>query len=278
MSGERAAEAVLPDDVYGALADVKKRIGSLISKKRPTLFPAAAHLVKNGGKLVRPSLVLFSCAALGGNPKKAEPAAAAVEMIHVASLIQDDLMDGDRERRGVEAVHALYGENEAILASDLLIQLAVSEANLLGKRVVAELARASKLLAQGQDLDLKYRRRKVSAASYLRVARLKTGVLMGCCMAEGAIVAGADLPTVRAMRLAGELFGVAFQIHDDLLDWEAGERGGSNAVAVFGEEGVRLAKEEFMKKAEAALSSVRPSVSFKQLFRASLVGTATRGS
>jgi len=278
LSGERAAEAVLPDDVYGALADVKKRIGSLISKKRPTLFPAAAHLVKNGGKLVRPSLVLFSCAALGGNPKKAEPAAAAVEMIHVASLIQDDLMDGDRERRGVEAVHALYGENEAILASDLLIQLAVSEANLLGKRVVAELARASKLLAQGQDLDLKYRRRKVSAASYLRVARLKTGVLMGCCMAEGAIVAGADLPTVRAMRLAGELFGVAFQIHDDLLDWEAGERGGSNAVAVFGEEGVRLAKEEFMKKAEAALSSVRPSVSFKQLFRASLVGTATRGS
>ncbi|MGC8632057.1 MAG: polyprenyl synthetase family protein [Thermoprotei archaeon] len=279
MDGERAAEAVLPDDVYAALGDVKKRISSLISKKRPTLFPAAAHLVKNGGKLVRPSLVLLSCAALGGDPKKAEPAAAAVEMIHVASLIQDDLMDGDRERRGVEAVHTLYGTNEAILASDLLIQLAVSEANLLGKRVVAELARAAKLLAQGQDLDLKYRRRKISAASYLRVARLKTGVLMGCCMAEGAIVAGADLRTVRAMRLAGELFGVAFQMHDDSLDWEAGERAASNAVAVFGgEEGVRLAKEEFMEKAEAALSSARPSFPFKQLFRASLVGIATRGS
>ncbi len=81
------------------------------------------------------------------------------------------------------------------------------------------------------------------------------------------------------MRLAGELFGVAFQMHDDSLDWEAGERAASNAVAVFGgEEGVRLAKEEFMEKAEAALSSARPSFPFKQLFRASLVGIATRGS
>ncbi|MFQ1020729.1 polyprenyl synthetase family protein [Tardisphaera saccharovorans] len=278
MDEERATVAALPADVDSALQLVRKRLLKLTSKGRPTLFPAAAHLIKGGGKLVRPSLVLLSCKALGGDPQKASSAAAAVEMIHVASLIQDDLMDGDSTRRGLPAVHAVYGENEAILASDLLIQLAVSEANRLGRRVVAELARAAKLLAQGQELDLKAKKQHLSPTSYMKIARLKTGVLMGCCMAEGAIVAGARPSLVKTMREAGTLFGMAFQIHDDSLDWQAGERSPSNAIAVFGAELARKTEQGLLESAISKLSAVKenmsPEVDFAVLFKASLVGKA----
>jgi len=274
---ERVSESFLPEDVEGALIDVRGHLLSLLSRKRPTLFPAASHLITNGGKLVRPSILLLSCKALGCDPRKAEPVAEAVEMIHVASLIQDDLMDGDTERRGVTAVHALYGQNEAILASDLLIQLAVFEANKLGRRVVAELARAARLLAQGQDLDLRYRERRLSPKTYLTVARLKTGVLMGCSMAEGAIVAKAPQWVIKGMRQAGELFGIAFQVHDDWLDWSDGETYPSNAVMVLGgEEKAREHEELLLREAEGLLASLplSPDAPIGKLFKAALVERA----
>jgi geranylgeranyl diphosphate synthase type I len=270
--------AALPSDVEAALELVKTRLWKLTSKKRPVLYPAAAHLIRAGGKLVRPSLTLLSCKAMGGDPFKAVPAAVAVEMIHVASLIQDDIMDGDSRRRGLPSVHEIYGENEAMLASDLLIQLAVSEANRLGRRVVAELARAARLLAHGQELDLVAKEQHVSTSHYLKVVRLKTGVLMGCCMAEGAIVAGAEPTTVKLMRQAGTLFGMAFQVHDDYLDWEAGERTSSNAIAVLGAELAKKTEENLLERSLSIISKLKPkmdvSVDFASMFRASLIGKA----
>jgi len=220
--------------VQQGLREVDARLLELFKGGDDQLFQAAAHLL-GGGKRIRPTLVLLSAYCLGGDVGRAVHAAIAVELLHVASLVQDDIMDGDDCRRDRPTVHRIFGVNKAILASDLLMQGAVREANTLGRRVVAELARAASQLTKGQDMDISMKDVRVSKRTYERMAMLKTGKLMGCALAEGAIVAGRRSKEIRFMRKAGELAGLAFQLRDDLMDWEAGERYASNAVSVFGD-------------------------------------------
>ncbi|WP_436493814.1 polyprenyl synthetase family protein [Actinokineospora sp. HUAS TT18] len=170
-----------------------------------------------GGKLLRPAFALLSAVASGGTPRAAVPAAAAIELLHNASLVHDDIMDGDRLRRGRPTVWARYGVPMAILAGDALIALGFEVLGEAGSDVTA-LARTLRLLALGQDRDLDFEtRRTVSPTECLAMLTGKTGVLLGCACALGAASAGAPEEWVTRFDRWGTHLGVAFQLVDDLL-------------------------------------------------------------
>jgi geranylgeranyl diphosphate synthase, type I len=175
-----------------------------------------------GGKLLRPTFTLLSAGAAGGDPAVAVPAAAAVELQHNASLIHDDIMDGDRERRHRPTVWARFGVPAAILAGDAMIALGFEI--LAGHRhprtaaATAELAAALRLLAHGQQSDLRFESEAaVDFADCLGMIAGKTGGLLGCACRLGAVYSGA--PPQWADRFAGfgTHLGVAFQLVDDVL-------------------------------------------------------------
>lgn len=189
---------------------------------------AMKYSLSNGGKRLRPILVLEFCKMCGGDIKKALPYACAVEFIHTYSLIHDDLpcMDDDDMRRGKPSCHKMYGEATALLAGDALLTHAFeicSYADLSDNQNL----RAVSLLAQnagvggmigGQVIDLKYENGDPSISEILTVHRLKTGALISAACILGCIAANADDEKIALASRYAYMIGTAFQIKDDLLD------------------------------------------------------------
>ena len=199
------------------------------------LEEAMTYSVLNGGKRVRPILMLLTYRALGGaredEPMLVDPFLAAIEMIHSYSLVHDDLpaMDNDRFRRGLLTTHAKFGHAMGILAGDGLLNRAYeaalsaeeSEATrgrvIPALRVLAEKAGVYGMVG-GQSVDVEKTGEAMTAEELDFVYRLKTGALLEASMEVGAILAGADGATVAEMgEIAGRV-GLAFQIQDDILD------------------------------------------------------------
>ena len=201
----------------------------LLSGTEPgELREASLHLVKAGGKRLRPCLTLACCEVVGGRAEGALETAAALELLHTFSLIHDDIMDHSPLRRGVRTVHRIWGEPMAILAGDALfakvfeaLSLNASRIGMDGRRT-AELfrlvSRASFELSQGQALDLLLSRRlNLTEEEYVRMVSLKTGALMRACASAGALLGGGTPSQVRRLGRYGENLGIAFQIQDDIL-------------------------------------------------------------
>ncbi|WP_051178421.1 polyprenyl synthetase family protein [Nocardia concava] len=183
-----------------------------------TRAPAAA------GKTLRPALVFAAADACGGPMScQAIAAAGAVELIHNFTLLHDDVMDGDRTRRGRETVWSIWGIPDAILLGDVLHTVAIEllVQNLTpdcSAAAVARLESAVVELCRGQHEDCEFERRApVDTDEYLRMAMGKTGSLMGAACALGAVSAHADLAVTSTMDVFGREIGVAFQIVDDML-------------------------------------------------------------
>jgi farnesyl diphosphate synthase len=198
------------------------------------LHQAMRYSVLGGGKRIRPLLVYAACEALGGAPDAADPAAAAVEIIHAYSLIHDDLpaMDDDALRRGRPTCHIAFGEATAILAGDALQALAF-EVLAQAAGALREPARSidairclaaacgSQGMAGGQALDLAAVGRQLDRAQLERMHVHKTGALIRASVRLGALAAGcADARVLDALERFGHLAGLAFQIRDDILDVE----------------------------------------------------------
>jgi geranylgeranyl diphosphate synthase type I len=174
------------------------------------------------GKAVRPALALLSAQAVGAAPDVGVPGAVAVELVHNFSLLHDDLMDGDVQRRHRPTVWAVWDASTAILVGDAMLSLAYQVlADARGPSSVAAsalLGTATQGLIAGQVEDLAFERRStVTVAECLSMAGGKTGALLGCSAAIGAVLAGAPQATVDALRQYGEQLGLAFQLVDDLL-------------------------------------------------------------
>lgn len=207
---------------------------------------AAMQHLSGGGKLLRPLLALASYRALtGADPTPFIPSAACLELLHVFSLIHDDLpaLDNARLRRGRPAVHVQYGEALAVLAGDGLLALAL-------ERLLNEAAPfgASERLAQfgivsaavqemieGEMLDLLAENREVELEELQRIHRLKTGALLGACCRSAAVWAGAEELLGERLQQLGVELGLAFQIRDDLIgalgnEAEAGKTLSSDAA------------------------------------------------
>lgn len=194
------------------------------------LREAMRYAVLQGGKRMRPMLVVAACEAAGGAVEQALPACCALEMIHAYSLVHDDLpaMDDDAERRGQPTVHVKYGEANAILVGDALLTEAFRVLGRgtegVGRAAVAEavlrLAHHAGIdgMVGGQALDLAAGQDLSDLEALERVHALKTGALYAAAGALGGLSAGADRETVDALERFGLAFGVAFQHADDVLD------------------------------------------------------------
>lgn len=185
------------------------------------LYDAARHLINAGGKKFRPALTLLACEAVGGNFKDALPTAAAIELLHTASLIHDDIVDGDSLRRGVRTVHSIWGDEIAITSGDLLIGKAVEIMALATPpKVVNLIARACVKMCEGEMLDIKFRDNlgKISEAQYLQMVNKKSASLVRVATESGAIIGRGSEKAVTALSNFGELIGMAFQLRDDVLN------------------------------------------------------------
>lgn len=189
---------------------------------------AMLYSLKNGGKRVRPMLVLEFCRVCGGDVQAALPFACAIEMIHTYSLIHDDLpcMDDDDFRRGMPSCHKQFGEATALLAGDGLLTLAFSvlskadlsaEKRIEAVRVLADCAGHLGMIG-GQTMDLAHEGQQITLDQLRSTDALKTGRLIRCACALGCIAAGAGRQMQEAARKYADSIGLAFQIVDDLLD------------------------------------------------------------
>ncbi len=213
-----ATQARMP----GALAAFLARQNPLAER----LSAAMRHAVMNGGKRVRPALVLGAAEAAGATVAAALPAALAVELIHCYSLVHDDLpcMDDDDLRRGQPTCHKAFDEATALLAGDTLQALAflsLTDSPLPPAVQAAQLARlahAAADMAVGQALDLAGEGQALDLAALETVHRHKTGALIRASVALGAMAADADAATLAALDTYADRLGLAFQVHDDVLD------------------------------------------------------------
>jgi geranylgeranyl diphosphate synthase type I len=174
------------------------------------------------GKAVRPALTLLACELVGGNRDAAVDAAAAVELVHNFSLIHDDVMDGDTERRNRRTVWSVFGVPVAILVGDALLtasqKVLIESEHPAAVPALTLLNRAVQRMLRGQMLDMRFESTPVVGLdACLSMVESKTAALLECACALGALYGGADDTTTRAVRGLGHHLGIAFQCADDLL-------------------------------------------------------------
>ncbi|MDH6576713.1 family 2 encapsulin nanocompartment cargo protein polyprenyl transferase [Kitasatospora sp. MAP5-34] len=174
------------------------------------------------GKAIRPALVLAATRAVGGRPADAVRAATAVELVHNFTLLHDDVIDRDETRRHRPTVWRVFGTTEAILVGDAMHSLAVrtlaEDTHRASQAAVRRLTDCVVELCAGQQSDCAFEQRSdVSLAECLAMADAKTGALLGCACALGALYAGGDERMANAMEAFGREIGLAFQLIDDLI-------------------------------------------------------------
>ncbi len=188
------------------------------------LIAAMRHGALNGGKRLRPLLVVQAAEVFGVDRERVLPAALAVEMVHCYSLIHDDLpaMDDDDLRRGQPTVHKAFDEATAILAGDALLTeaFALLAQSGLPAAVIGELATASGVagMVGGQMRDLEGERAALDEDAIIEMQAMKTGALIRGAVRTGALIGGADDGQLAALTRYGALAGQAFQLADDILD------------------------------------------------------------
>ena len=204
---------------------VNRFLGTQIKGEPSQLYKAAAYLIVNGGKRLRPYMVVKSCQVLGGKTKEAMTAAGAVEMVHNFTLVHDDIMDNDEMRHGVQTTHKRFGIPIAILAGDVLFSKAfqvVSKANLPSKSIselVSRLSKACVDICEGQLLDIKMAESKKipTQNKYIKMISKKTASLFDVSCSMGAICAKSKSKDISNLSSFGKNLGIAFQITDDLI-------------------------------------------------------------
>lgn len=209
---------------------VEEYLNTLFTQDAPQkqLFDAMRYSLLAGGKRIRPILVLEFCRVCDGEPEKALPFAAAIEMVHTYSLIHDDLpcMDNDDYRRGRLTNHKVFGEADAVLAGDALLTAAfgqLAKADLPSERIVKAVALLSACAGEngmvgGQVLDLAGEQLVLTEDEIYTVHRLKTGALISAACRLGVIAAGGSKEQLKAAGRYAEALGLAFQTRDDMLD------------------------------------------------------------
>jgi len=198
----------------------------VITESDHFIRPMARHLLRCPGKRIRAALVLFSARAGRADPRRAAELAAAVEMLHTASLIHDDIMDGALLRRGQRALHREWGTKLSVLMGDYLFTWNL---NMLSRRYPSRLVRrlidASRSLCDGEieEAALAYRR-DVGMERYLGIIGKKTAALMEAACEAGAVLAGVPDRARDGLARYGRAFGMAFQLVDDAMDFTGDER------------------------------------------------------
>ncbi|MGQ0610867.1 MAG: polyprenyl synthetase family protein [Paracoccaceae bacterium] len=194
----------------------------MASRHAPRIPEVTAHLVEAGGKRLRPMLTLAAARICGYEGQHHISLAATVEFIHTATLLHDDVVDESARRRGRPTANLLWDNKSSVLVGDYLFarsfQLMVETGSL---RVLDILANAAATIAEGEVLQLTAAQDlNTDESIYLQVVRGKTAALFAAAAEAGAVIAGAPEAQVRALNVYGDALGIAFQIADDLLDYQ----------------------------------------------------------
>ncbi|MCZ4245822.1 polyprenyl synthetase family protein [Pedobacter punctiformis] len=187
------------------------------------LYEPIKYIINLGGKRVRPLLVLLSTELFGTDAKEAIHAAMAIEVFHNFTLVHDDIMDNAPLRRGKATVHEKWSTNTAILSGDVMMVEAnknLAKVNpIFLKDVLDTFNTTAQGVCEGQQLDMEFEQRDdVSIEEYINMIRLKTAVLLGGALKLGAIIGKASEKDADLIYQFGENIGIAFQLHDDILD------------------------------------------------------------
>lgn len=188
-----------------------------------SLYEPMCYALQQGGKRLRPLFTLLSYGLFQEQVAPVLRPALAVELFHNFTLMHDDVMDQAPLRRGKPSVQAQWNTNTAILAGDATL---IEGYKLLSEvpppvlpKVLHMFSESAMRVCEGQQLDLDFETQDpISESSYLNMVRLKTGCLLGCCFALGALIAGASPSQVARLQGLGEQIGIIFQLKDDLLD------------------------------------------------------------
>lgn len=194
----------------------------VMSHENPILNEALVHMRQRLGKMMRPILVILSARMVGRCTQEVLHAAVALEMLHTASLVHDDVVDESDRRRGQASVNARFGNKAAVLVGDYVLSMALEHAALTqSTRVVGLVAQLGQTLADGELLQL-YNTQSdiIDEKSYYSVIRKKTASLFAACSQIGAILAGGSDDDVERLRQIGQITGICFQLRDDIFDYD----------------------------------------------------------
>lgn len=193
-------------------------------------FYAPLRYACDGGKRIRPLILLLSAESI--KTKTIGPinvtenddafmAATAIELLHTESVIHDDIIDEENLRRGKPSFHVKYGYNNSILTADFVLGIILNIGSKMhDSRVSRELSKAAIKMTEGEIMEIKLGKdSKIKEDDYIKVLEHKTGSLFEASAKIGAILSGGMEDEIHAMATFGSLLGIAYQIHDDLMDW-----------------------------------------------------------
>jgi octaprenyl-diphosphate synthase len=180
-----------------------------------------------GGKRIRPLILLLAAESLGCTDDKLLDAAVAVELLHSESMIHDDIIDEDVSRRGKMTFHVRYGYSASLLTADFVFAMILAIAARYKDRRVAEtLSGAALSMAEGEysELTIDPKIYKITLDEYIRILSEKTATLFEASGKLGAVIAGGSEKEVEALTSYGKFVGIAYQLRDDMLDWRSGDK------------------------------------------------------
>jgi geranylgeranyl pyrophosphate synthase len=208
------------------LGMVDEKLREMVKSQEQVLTDASLHVIEAGGKRLRPTVTILAYKALGGRDVgKIVDIAAGFELIHLATLIHDDINDGGSTRRGRMTVYKKFGLHDAIVTGDFLFAKAFQLGGTFDKTVVDTTSDACAALAEGEILQNRYRHKKdLTIDTYLQVAERKTAQPIKAGAMVGGYLAGGSSEEVASLGKYGLDLGIAFQIVDDILDFTGDEK------------------------------------------------------
>ena len=213
--------SLIKSPISEELEDFKKLFESTLSSSNLLLNSVIAHIRQKNGKMMRPILVLLAAKLFGKVCPATLHAAVALELLHNASLVHDDVVDESTERRGQLSVNAIFNNKVAVLAGDYLLATALVQVSMTRNHDIIDIVSClGQDLADGELLQLSnVSNLHFSEEVYFDVIRKKTAVLFAACTKAGALSVGASDEKAESARLFGEYIGLCFQIKDDIFDY-----------------------------------------------------------
>jgi octaprenyl-diphosphate synthase len=186
-------------------------------------FHAPLRYACEGGKRIRPLILVLSAECIKSKKVESDAylAASAIELLHTESIIHDDIIDEENQRRGKPSFHVKYGYNSSILTADFVLGVILNiSSKLKDPRIINELSNAATKMTEGEMMEIKLgKEMDITEDDYIKVLEFKTASLFEASAKIGAITGGGEEDQIHTMTSFGNLLGIAYQIHDDLIDW-----------------------------------------------------------
>lgn len=224
MSSRRNIEANPLTELFAVhLAKIEDALKREVDLYSWSEFHAPLRYACEGGKRIRPLILVLSAECM--KSKRVEPdaylAATAIELLHTESIIHDDIIDEEKQRRGKPSFHVKYGYNSSILTADFVLGVILNiSSKLKDPRIINELSNAATKMTEGEMMEIKLgKEMDITEDDYIKVLEFKTASLFEASAKIGAIAGGGDEEQIHTMTSFGNLLGIAYQVHDDLIDW-----------------------------------------------------------